>query len=149
LPILMALETGMRLGEVCGLKVGDIDLSKRTITVRNTKSNRDRIVFINDKLHRSLRVHLDNEFKGTIPIQAHKLLRLDYHETSKAFCKICRILGIKNATFHTLRHTFASYWVMSGKDIVVLPQKNGHLLKPHISDVHTGLEFCSLMLNVS
>ena len=148
----MALETGMRLGEVCGLKVGDIDLSKRTITVRNTKSNRDRIVFINDKLHRSLRVHLDNEFKGTIPIQAHKLLRLDYHETSKAFCKICRILGIKNATFHTLRHTFASYWVMSGKDIASLSKILGHsdisttMIYAHLSEEHIKKQIVSFSL---
>ena len=110
----------------------------RTAAVRNTKSSRDRLVFINDKLHGALLDHLKNGFDGTIPLPGKPLLKLYYHETSKAFCKICRILDIEKATFHTLRHTFASYWVMSGKDIASLSKILGH------SDISTTMIYAHL-----
>lgn len=49
---------GMRLNEVLRLRVKDLDLNMRTITIRDAKSNRDRIAPLADSLIEPLRLHL-------------------------------------------------------------------------------------------
>lgn len=50
--------SGMRLMECMRLRVKDIDLELRTITLRDTKSNRDRVTVLPTKLVEPLRLHL-------------------------------------------------------------------------------------------
>ncbi|WP_298434508.1 integron integrase [Geobacter sp.] len=49
---------GLRLGEVCGLRVKDIDLDRRQITVRQAKGNKDRTVPLPDRLVDPIAKHL-------------------------------------------------------------------------------------------
>lgn len=51
--------SGMRLMECLRLRVKDIDFDLRTITLRDTKSNRDRVTVLPDAVRESLRLHLD------------------------------------------------------------------------------------------
>ncbi|MGB3860821.1 MAG: tyrosine-type recombinase/integrase [Candidatus Aminicenantaceae bacterium] len=55
--------------------------------------------------------------------------------------KLTRELGIKNANIHTFRHTFASYLIMNGVDIVTVKELLGH------SDITTTMRNAHLMPN--
>jgi site-specific recombinase XerD len=55
--------------------------------------------------------------------------------------KLTRELGIKNANIHTFRHTFASYMIMNGVDIVTVKKLLGH------SDITTTMRYAHLMPN--
>ena len=50
-------------------------------------------------------------------------------------------LGIKNANIHTFRHTFASYMIMNGVDIVTMKELLGH------GDITTTMRYTHLMPN--
>lgn len=50
--------SGMRLGECLQLRVKDIDFEMRTITLRETKSNRDRVTMLPEAVAGALRLHL-------------------------------------------------------------------------------------------
>lgn len=50
--------SGMRLMECMRLRIKDVDLSLKTITLRDTKSNRDRMTVLPEKLVEPLRLHL-------------------------------------------------------------------------------------------
>jgi len=49
--VIMALHTGMRKGEIFNLRWPDVDMDIRLITVRHTKSNRNRHIHISDELY--------------------------------------------------------------------------------------------------
>ena len=55
--------------------------------------------------------------------------------------KLLKELGIKNANIHTFRHTFASYMIMNGVDIVTVKELLGH------SDITTTMRYAHLMPN--
>ena len=42
------------------------------------------------------------------------------------FLKLVRRCGLKNASLHTLRHTFASHLIMSGADLYTVQKLLGH-----------------------
>jgi integron integrase len=51
--------TGMRVGEVCSLRVGDIDLGRAQVIVRAAKGDKDRVVMLPAALRERLMVQLD------------------------------------------------------------------------------------------
>ena len=55
--------------------------------------------------------------------------------------KLTRELGINNANIHTFRHTFTSYMIMNGVDIVTVKELLGH------SDITTTMRYAHLMPN--
>jgi site-specific recombinase XerD len=55
--------------------------------------------------------------------------------------KLTKALGIKNANIHTFRHTFASYMIMNGFDIVTVKELLGY------SDITTTMRYAHLMPN--
>lgn len=48
------------------------------------------------------------------------------HDIKKFWKKICEEAGIKNATIHDLRHTFASHLVSNGVSLEVIGKLVGH-----------------------
>lgn len=123
--IIIALNTGMRRGEILNLKWGNMDLERKFIFVERTKSGKVRNIPMNSLLENTL-VGLwlrkaDEEYvfwntKSGKPIQ----------DVKKSFKSACREAGIENLRFHDLRHTFATRLVESGVDIVTVAELLGH-----------------------
>lgn len=132
-----ALNTGLRLGEICGLCWDRVDFEANSITIsrtldRNglkntTKSHRARYIPMNT----NVRALLKNRFKTkiskyvfTMPDGSH----LPYdHFTQRHFKKAqTRAKMERHIRFHDLRHTYASHFVMNGGDIFVLQKLLGH-----------------------
>lgn len=142
---LTAFRTGMRLGELLGLRWGDIDWNGRFIQVRRshkrgsdgpTKNGKDRRIDLSDHLLKELRrlyVSRKEEamakgwggeisdyvfHKGGKPIEQNDARRL--------FKKILSQAGIREIRFHDIRHTFASLLLSNGCSIVYVKDQMGH-----------------------
>ena len=137
-----ALFTGMRAGELAGLHWSDVDFGRRLITVsrsykKTTKTGKIRRVPIIDVLLPILREwRLKSPGKVVFPNQAGNM----HGKSARIFRPMLhRVLGKAGfqpvelagklrpyVTFHGLRHSFASMWVMQGKDIYRLQKILGH-----------------------
>lgn len=119
----LAVSTGMRRGEILGLRWLDVDMSHKCLMLPQTKNGEGRIVHLNkcslDAL-RSVPIMADAKstdrlFPGVTPEQV-----------SVAFQRATRAAGIADFHFHDLRHTAASWLRMSGADIHTVAQVLGH-----------------------
>jgi len=133
---IVALNTGMRRGELCGLKWDRVDLVRNQLIVsrslsryglsETTKSGKKRYVPINPVVKNVL-MKLMKEQRGEFvfcdetgdPTDAHHLCRVFHRSQRKAgFTRLIR--------FHDLRHTFASHFMMNGGNIYDLQKILGH-----------------------
>jgi integrase len=146
LPVLIAASTGMRIGEVCGLRWGDIDLRSGWITVQRTatptydptgrcerinigppkSASGYRRVSISKQLRQALRHYGGKARKpetyvvgmGTEPVRT-RIVSRQYHR----FLSLNRLPQLK---FHALRHTFATIMVEGVKDVKAISEMLGH-----------------------
>jgi excisionase family DNA binding protein len=125
-PILkVALNTGMRRGEILGLRWSQVDLDKKTIRVERTKSGRNRYVFLNSDLH-SIFEELHQAEEKSEHVFRNSRTGQPFRDVKKAFKSACEKAGIQNLRFHDLRHTFASRLVERGADLITVKELLGH-----------------------
>jgi integrase len=117
----VALHTGMRLGEIVRMKVEDVSLSIRDIFVPNSKTGRSRHVPVSEELAQFLESHIAGK-KGSDPALAGVIR--DY--VSRRFRWLCQRSGVANLKFHDLRHTFASRLLTKGVPIYKVSKILGH-----------------------
>lgn len=147
LGILLALFTGLRIGEICALTWEDIDVSQRLIHVRKTLFRIDnpeqtypKTVVITDtpKSKHSIRsVPIPTFMYGIISRMKQSRTDNDFfltcspHNTeprtySMRYRTFLKRLGIPYRSFHALRHTFATECIKSGVDVKTLSELLGH-----------------------
>ncbi len=125
--VFTALRSGMRRGELLGIKSRDVDLVRGLITLRNTKTDSPRRVpmlpEVRELLARLIRLEPDPDAK----------LFKSSHNTPytpdgvKAnFKRACRRARLPDVRFHDLRHTFASDSLASRMPMMVLRDILGH-----------------------
>ena len=151
--ITAALATGMRLGEISGLKWGDIDFRRNTLHVHRTVQRissisedgktRTKLAAMPPKSSASEREiplvpHLKAVLKDlweesrkvpedyVFSAKDNPARPLDPRSIQRRFQSICKSAGIENAHFHTLRHTFATICMEKGFDIETLRCLLGH-----------------------
>ncbi|MFC1807965.1 tyrosine-type recombinase/integrase [Candidatus Omnitrophota bacterium] len=121
--VVLALNTGMRRGEILSLKWKNIDFRRGIIYLLKTKSGEKREIPINEAAKTALirtRKH---------PESAYIFCGKDgnpYKTVRKSFFTALKKSGIVNFRFHDLRHTFASHLVMSGVDLNTVRELMGH-----------------------
>jgi len=120
--VILALNTGMRRGEIFGLKWEDIDSERKIITIRETKNGEARRIPFNDEVMKLLGEI--PKFESPYLFPGKKGERLN--NFSNAFVRVREKAGLKDFRFHDLRHTFASYLVMSGVDLFTVKELLGH-----------------------
>ncbi|MCB9478065.1 MAG: site-specific integrase [Deltaproteobacteria bacterium] len=127
-----AIFTGMRAGELFGLRWADVDLERRLITVRRsfdkpTKSGHVRHVPILDVLYPVLRSwRLQNANDLVFPNAAGNMHTPSPRLVKETFPATLKTAKLPPMRFHDLRHTFASQWVMRGGDLFKLQKILGH-----------------------
>lgn len=135
LPVLVAVTTGIRRGELLGLRWSDIDLKAARLTVNQSLERRG--VFKPPKTPGSRRTI-------TLPALTVEALKaqqgigaalvfahadgsaLDPDTLTKAFDKLVRKAGVRKITFHGLRHTHISHQLMDGVHVKVVSERAGH-----------------------
>ena len=125
-PILVvALNTGMRRGEILNLHWHQIDLYSREIRVEKTKSGKSRVVDINSVLFEEFR-RLKNERQNSPYVFPNPNTGEPYKKLQTSFTGACRRAGIVGLRMHDLRHTFASRLVERGVDLIRVKELLGH-----------------------
>ena len=145
LGILIGLYSGLRIGEVCGLKWGDIDfdnklinvqrtvqriylgrgISKLIVTAPKTKKSK-RKVPISKSINEKLKV-LSKSYSDDSYILTGKRMKCTEPLTYRyAYKNVLRNCGITYRKFHCLRHTFATRCIRVGMDIKSLSEVLGH-----------------------
>jgi integrase/recombinase XerD len=119
---------GLRITELIGLKVADIDSARMMIAVRHGKGQKERLVPLSPKLLEVLRAYWRHErprtwlFPGTKPGQP-----LHSTNVQKLCQRLVADLGLsKRVTPHTLRHSFATHMLEAGVDLRTLQLILGH-----------------------
>lgn len=121
---------GLRISECLELRMGDIFLAAREITVRHGKGDKMRVVYFGNKVANAVREYLKSR-----PATENPYLfpgRGDSHLTRG---QVNRIFNAHSASItpHTLRHFFCSNALENGYSIGELANQAGH------SNVHTTL----------
>ena len=123
--VIVALNTGMRKGEVLGLRWSQVDFERGFIKAERTKSGKDRAIPMNSRVVNSLKMHRANEEHEEFVfwnVMTQKPI-LDIKRSYKTACRRAKIEGLR---FHDLRHNFASSLVENGVDIVTVSELLGH-----------------------
>lgn len=120
----IAIETGMRRGEILSLKLDQVDLERREIRLIVTKTKRPRVIPLSDRVVAVLAAIASERSHGYVFI--NPTTNKPYKSVKKAFSSACRRAGVENFRFHDLRHTFASWSVQGGADLYRLSRILGH-----------------------
>lgn len=120
--------TGLRVSELVGLKVADIDSRRMVVRVRQGKGQKDRYVMLSGKLLDVLRAYwreyrpADWLFPGDDPAKPLHRRVVQQH------CYIAaRRAGLaKRVSPHALRHAFATHLLEAGTDIRTIQALLGH-----------------------
>jgi site-specific recombinase XerD len=138
--------TGMRLNEVRMLNIGDLDFSRKMITVRCAKLSRDREVPMSQDCERVLKAYLEKYFDKTrmlpnMPIfESNRGNRISPHALAEVVRKCARRAEIgQSVSPHVLRHSFATAMIGNGCDLF------------HLSDIlgHSNIETTAIYLHVN
>jgi len=137
------LDTGVRLSELIGLNLEDVDLRTRTIRIRSGKGDKERHVYMGRALVRALRRWLDGRgfHEGETPFFLTKEgNRLDMRNVERIVDRITERAGFDGVriTPHVLRHTFATHYIQNGGDPFSLQRILGH------SDIKTTMIYVNL-----
>jgi len=137
--VITALNTGMRKGEILGLRWENVDLVHGFILLDQTKNNERREIPINQTLRETFK-HLPRRLDSPYVFIDEKGNR--FKDVKRSFHSALRRAKIQDFHFHDCRHTFASHLVMSGIDITTVKELLGHktlamtLRYSHLSPSH-------------
>lgn len=148
---------GLRVSEVCALKVTDIDSQRMMIRVEQGKGAKDRYSLLSPRLLKELRHYwridrpaawlFPSPTRSDQPLSTQAALRM-YH-AARAAARITKRGGI-----HSLRHAFATHLLENGTDVHTIQRLMGHsdlqttmryfhLAKQHITATRSPLELLS------
>ena len=121
--IIIALNTGMRRGEILNLKWHDIDIKREIVYLYDTKNGEKREIRMN-KIVKDTIIKIKKHPNS--PYVFYNRNGKPYKCIRTAFNNLCKKLKITDFRFHDLRHTFASHLVMSGVDLNTVRELLGH-----------------------
>jgi site-specific recombinase XerD len=126
--IALTYASGLRLGEVISLKPCDIDSDRMQLKVRGGKGYKDRYTLLPVQLLEKLREYFRYYRPVTYLFEGQKPGR-PYSATSaqSVLKKAMECAGItKHASFHTLRHSFATHLLEQGTNVRIIQELLGH-----------------------
>lgn len=131
--ILVALRTGMRIGELLALQWQDVDLVAGRINVcRNVvwghigtpKSGKSREIPLSNDALIALKSH--RHLRGPLVFCDEGGHMLTEGEVKHPLWRACKRAGLRSITWHVCRHSFASHLVMRGVPVKVVQELMGH-----------------------
>ena len=143
-------DTGLRISEVTNLLIKDVDLDRAVLHVRQSKNKKDRYIVMSSHAVRGIKKHLainspktymfDNYSRKGIPISKTRIRVLLKEALIRTDIK-------KDASVHSLRHTYATHQLEAGQNIMVLKESLGHesinstLMYLHVAQLDTLKKF--------
>lgn len=127
LMIALAYGAGLRVSELINLRVRDILLDELMIHIRDSKGKKDRITIIPEKLKNDLYFLVTGRDGSDYLFESERGGSLSSRTAQKIFEEALKKAEIrKDATFHSLRHSFATHLLENGVDIRYVQELLGH-----------------------
>ncbi|GBE16592.1 tyrosine recombinase XerD [bacterium BMS3Abin15] len=125
--IILSYGAGLRVSEVINLKIKDINLDELTIHIKNAKGSKDRITVFPEKIKNNI-INLTATRSGNDYLFASERgNKLTERTAQLVFEKVLKKAKIgKDATFHSLRHSFATHLLENGVDVRYVQELLGH-----------------------
>lgn len=170
---IFALNTGMRISEICGLQKNNVDLDNNIIYVKEQlvklkgkvildtpkTENSIRAVPMNEKTKEIIKKYINRSKDGFVfhNPKTNNILMQDTLSTNCRRClKKCYEITKKEvyskANFHTFRHTFATQWILQGGNVNLLSKVLGHTDTSFTMRVYCQPDYSDIkqaMLNMS
>ena len=131
--ILILLDTGIRVSELCRIRHKDIDLEQQSIHItayETGKKSRDRVVFVGSETMNMLwKILTESEDPDAFLFASSTAKRntpLDRNAVDHLLKRLGRRAGVPNCGAHRFRHTFAIQYLRNGGDIYTLKRIIGH-----------------------
>jgi integrase/recombinase XerD len=135
--IALLWSTGLRASELCDIRFGDLNMSRRSIRVRGKgggRGNKERLVYFGRKAEKLLwkwltpRISELEENDHIITVSTGTLNEGPMRPVvlSRLISRIGERAGIKDAYPHRFRHTFAIWYIRNGGDLFTLQGLLGH-----------------------
>ena len=146
----VAYETGLRMSELIALTKNAVDLNNQRLTVRQsfdklvnqivplTKSGHIRILGLNPTLCYILRNEMTRSTSDLIFTRSDNESMVSHNVIRHSFRRDLKRASVRTVTFHVIRHTFASHFMMNGGNIYDLKQLMGH------SQIETTMRYAHL-----
>lgn len=127
--ILVLVDSGIRVTEMCDLTLADYDTAKGQMTIRHGKGDKPRVIFLGDTARKALWRYL-----ATRPdaLRADPLLasrsnnRMDRTNVRHILNRIGERAGVADTHPHRFRHTFAINFLRNGANPIELQEILGH-----------------------
>jgi site-specific recombinase XerD len=151
--IALSYGAGLRVSEAINMKIKDIDLEELTIHIKNAKGNKDRITIFPEKLKAALKEITALRDKNDYVFASERGGKLTERTAQKVFGNSLKKATInKDASFHSLRHSFATHLLENGVDVRYVQELLGHqnirttqlytkVTNPSIKKIKSPLDF--------
>ena len=114
--------TGLRISELCNLKIDDVNLKRDEFSVRG-KGGKIRVVFLSNRAKDAIKKYLEKRGE----IDNDKLFSVTPRSIQRMIKKYAIVAGIsKKVTPHVLRHSFATDLLQNGADLRSVQAMLGH-----------------------
>ncbi len=129
LMITLMYAAGMRVSELTGIKINDLDFEDKVGHIRQGKGKKDRIFNIPNFLATKLKKHVENQkqFQQIFLFPGRNNKQMSSRNLQKIVKKAAEKAGIKKEVHcHTLRHSFATHLLENEIDIRKIQELLGH-----------------------
>lgn len=125
--IALAYGAGLRVSELTDLRAGSVDFEDGVLRVCQGKGNKDRITLLPNALLADLKERTAGKCLSDYLFESERGGRLSTRSIQKVFERALKSADIKKpATFHSLRHSFATHILEQGTDLRFIQKLLGH-----------------------
>lgn len=123
----MMYSSGLRVSEAINVKVGDLDFRNKMLKIRQAKGAKDRMTIMSAKVAGVLEKYIKNKAPDDYVFESARGGKLTERSAQKVFAQALNDSGIKKqASPHSLRHSFATHLLEDGTDIRYIQELLGH-----------------------
>ena len=123
----LAYGAGLRVSEVINLKMEDLNFDGLYLVVRGGKGGKDRMSIIPRKIVEDLEEMMTGKAHNDYLFESERGGKLTTRTAEKVFEMAARRAGLTHtASFHSLRHSFATHLLENGVDIKYIQELLGH-----------------------
>ena len=135
--IITIYSAGLRISELVNLKIEDIQSDRKLILVKNAKGNKDRTTILGDKTLLILREYYKRYKPKEYLFEGQNGGKYSTESVRNIFNKALKNAKIsKQATVHTLRHSFATHLLENGTNLRYIQELLGHS-SPKTTEIYT------------
>ena len=131
---------GLRCAEVRHLKIGDIDLERKQLHVRQGKGGKDRIVPLGNMLQRGIKTYIETQYPKTFLFEGNNGEAFSQRGAQWVMSQALKKTSIvkEEVSLHTLRHSYATHLLEQGVSILAIKELLGH------ADINTTMIYLHL-----